>query len=76
MTRDALDPELRVIPTPGHTAGSACLLYRDHFLFTGDHLAWSESRGHLYAFRTATWFDWDAQVRSYVDYLFELATVS
>jgi len=60
----ALDPELRVIPTPGHTAGSACLLYRERFLFTGDHLAWSESRGHLYAFRTATWFDWDAQVRS------------
>lgn len=60
----ALDPELRVIPTPGHTAGSACLLYRDTFLFSGDHLAWSESRGHLYAFRSATWFDWDVQVRS------------
>jgi glyoxylase-like metal-dependent hydrolase (beta-lactamase superfamily II)/ferredoxin len=59
-----LDPELRVIPTPGHTAGSACLVYREKFLFSGDHLAWSESRGHLYAFRTATWFDWDAQIRS------------
>ena len=59
-----LDPELRVIPTPGHTAGSACLLYREKFLFTGDHLAWSETRGHLYAFRTATWFDWNAQIRS------------
>jgi len=60
----ALDPELRVIPTPGHTAGSACLVYRAKFLFSGDHLAWSESRGHLYAFRTATWFDWNAQIRS------------
>jgi len=60
----ALDPELRVIPTPGHTAGSACLVYRERFLFTGDHLAWSETRGHLYAFRSATWFDWATQVRS------------
>lgn len=60
----ALDGELRVIPTPGHTAGSACLLYRERFLFTGDHLAWSATRGHLYAFRSATWFDWDEQIRS------------
>jgi glyoxylase-like metal-dependent hydrolase (beta-lactamase superfamily II)/ferredoxin len=60
----ALEPELRVIPTPGHTAGSACLAYRGKFLFSGDHLAWSESRGHLYAFRTATWFDWGAQIQS------------
>jgi glyoxylase-like metal-dependent hydrolase (beta-lactamase superfamily II)/ferredoxin len=60
----ALDPELEVIPTPGHTAGSACLRYRDAFLFTGDHLAWSESRGHLYAFRSACWHDWPTQVRS------------
>jgi len=60
----ALDAELTVIPTPGHTAGSACLLYRDAFLFTGDHLAWSESRGHLYAFRSATWYDWETQIRS------------
>jgi len=60
----ALDAELRVIPTPGHTAGSACLLYRDRFLFTGDHLAWSETRGHLYAFRSACWYDWRTQIRS------------
>jgi len=59
-----LDPELRVIPTSGHTAGSACLLYRARYLFTGDHLAWSETRGHLYAFRSATWFDWKTQIRS------------
>jgi len=59
-----LDPELRVVPTPGHTAGSACLAYRGKFLFSGDHLAWSESRGHLYAFRSATWFDWDVQIDS------------
>jgi glyoxylase-like metal-dependent hydrolase (beta-lactamase superfamily II) len=60
----ALDSGLLVIPTPGHTRGSACLLYRDEFLFTGDHLAWSESRGHIYAFRSACWYDWPTLVRS------------
>lgn len=54
-----LDPELLVIPVPGHTRGSACLLYRNRFLFTGDHLAWSASRGHLYAFPDACWYDWE-----------------
>ncbi len=60
----ALDSDLLVIPTPGHTRGSACLLYRDEFLFTGDHLAWSESRGHIYAFRSACWYDWETLVHS------------
>ena len=59
-----LDRELRVVPTPGHTAGSACLAYRGRFLFSGDHLAWSETRRHLYAFRSATWYDWVTQIRS------------
>jgi glyoxylase-like metal-dependent hydrolase (beta-lactamase superfamily II) len=70
----ALDSDLVVIPTPGHTRGSACLLYRDEFLFTGDHLAWSESRGHIYAFRSACWYDWATLVRSSErlrDYSFE-----
>ena len=56
--------DLWVIPTPGHTRGSACLLVDDRHLFTGDHLAYSERRGHLYAFRSACWFDWSAQIRS------------
>lgn len=54
-----LDSELTVIPTPGHTRGSACLLYADKYLFTGDHLAWSPRRGHLIAFRDACWYSWD-----------------
>lgn len=59
-----LDPELLALPVPGHTRGSACLLLRDKYLFTGDHLAWSPARGHLYAFRDACWFDWNEQIRS------------
>ena len=59
-----LDDDLLVIPTPGHTRGSCTLLYRERFLFTGDHLAWSESRGHIYGFRSVCWYDWDELVAS------------
>jgi glyoxylase-like metal-dependent hydrolase (beta-lactamase superfamily II)/ferredoxin len=34
----ALADDLTMIPVPGHTRGSMALLYRDRFLFTGDHL--------------------------------------
>jgi glyoxylase-like metal-dependent hydrolase (beta-lactamase superfamily II)/ferredoxin len=53
-----------MIPTPGHTRGHAVFLYREKFLFTGDHLAWSTNRGHLYAFRSACWYSWSEQIRS------------
>jgi glyoxylase-like metal-dependent hydrolase (beta-lactamase superfamily II) len=59
-----LDDELLVIPVPGHTRGSCCLLLRDTYLFSGDHVAWSEHRGHVYAFRDACWYDWAAQIES------------
>ena len=70
----ALDDELLMIPTPGHTRGHAVFLYRERFLFTGDHLAWSQTRGHLYAFRSACWYSWSEQIRSMerlLDYRFE-----
>jgi len=69
-----LDQDLLVIPTPGHTRGHAVLLYRDKYLFTGDHLAWSPTRGTLTAFRTACWYSWTAQTRSMrrlLEYKFE-----
>jgi glyoxylase-like metal-dependent hydrolase (beta-lactamase superfamily II) len=56
--------DLVVIPVPGHTPGSACLLWQDRVLFTGDHLAWSRRLGELYAFRDACWMDWSVQVAS------------
>lgn len=70
----ALGDDLLMIPTPGHTKGHAVFLDRDKYLFTGDHLAWSESRGHLYAFRSACWYSWPEQIRSMerlLDYRFE-----
>lgn len=59
-----LAPGLVVIPVPGHTAGSTCLLWKDTFLFSGDHLAYSQKLGNLYAFRDACWMDWSVQVAS------------
>ena len=60
----ALAPDLLFIPTPGHTAGSACLLYRNRFLFTGDHLWWNPRLEMLSASRTYCWHDWPTQLRS------------
>lgn len=70
----ALDDEILLIPVPGHTKGSVCLLYKEKFLLTGDHLAWSPDREQLVAFRGACWYDWRTQARSMkrlLDYPFE-----
>ena len=40
------------------------LLYDQRALFTGDHLAWSDSLGQLYAFRRHCWYSWPELVRS------------
>lgn len=69
-----IDRHLIAIPTPGHTRGHLVLLYKERFLFTGDHLAWSPDRETLTAFRSACWYSWDAQIRSMerlLDYSFE-----
>src|SRR5438552_7825798 len=60
----AVDNELLAIPVPGHTRGHTVLLYKNKFLFTGDHLAWSPNRNTLIAFRSACWYSWEAQIRS------------
>ncbi|MCA1594002.1 MAG: MBL fold metallo-hydrolase [Acidobacteria bacterium] len=59
-----LDDDLVIIPTPGHTRGHMVLLYKDKYLFTGDHLAWSPTRECLTAFRSTCWYSWEAQTRS------------
>src|SRR6059036_341802 len=60
----AVDNQLLAIPVPGHTRGHTVLLYKNKFLFTGDHLAWSPNRNTLIAFRGACWYSWEAQTRS------------
>jgi glyoxylase-like metal-dependent hydrolase (beta-lactamase superfamily II) len=60
----SLAPDLLAIPTPGHTPGSLCLLYRRRFLFTGDHLWWNAERRGLSASRSFNWYSWDKQLLS------------
>ncbi len=57
-------PELVIIPVPGHTKGHTVLLYKNRFLFSGDHLAFRRQLGQLGAFRDACWYSWPEQVRS------------
>ena len=59
-----LGPDLIMLPTPGHTAGSSCLLYANRFLFSGDHVAFSLKRERVIAFNTACWFNWEQQITS------------
>jgi len=69
-----IDRDLIAVPVPGHTRGHVVLLYRNKFLFTGDHLAWSPNRNSLIAFRRACWYSWTEQTKSMhklLDYEFE-----
>ncbi len=59
-----IDDELVIVPVPGHTAGSACLIYKDTFLFSGDHVAYQLTKQRVYAFSGACWYDWDEQIES------------
>jgi glyoxylase-like metal-dependent hydrolase (beta-lactamase superfamily II)/ferredoxin len=53
-----------VIPSPGHTRGHCVLLYKEHYLFTGDHLWWSRNRKSLIASRSVCWYSWSEQIHS------------
>lgn len=69
-----LGPEFKAIPTPGHTAGHCVLLYRDRFLFSGDHVWWSRRRQALSAGRSVCWYSWPEQIKSMArlaEYTFE-----
>ncbi|HAX79511.1 MAG TPA: MBL fold metallo-hydrolase [Cyanobacteria bacterium UBA11372] len=57
-------PDLLIIPVPGHSKGHTVLLSNNKFLFTGDHLAWSESWKQLIAFRDYCWYSYAEQIKS------------
>ncbi|MBI4665354.1 MAG: MBL fold metallo-hydrolase [Nitrospinae bacterium] len=65
---DGQDPvkladDLLIIPVPGHTKGSMCLLHKG-FLFTGDHLAQNPGHSHPTAFNNHCWYSWSEQIAS------------
>src|SRR5262245_58503827 len=59
-----LDEDFIAIPTPGHTRGHTVLLYRNRYLFTGDHLWWSPSYQSLHASASVCWYSWPEQTAS------------
>ena len=69
-----LDDDFLAIPTPGHTRGHTVLLYRNQYLFSGDHLWWSEAYKSLHASQSVCWYSWPEQTRSMqrlLDYRFD-----
>ncbi len=63
----SLGEDLTAIPTPGHTRGHTVLHYKDRFLFTGDHLAWSHRYEQLVAFPEVNWYSWPETIKSMAD---------
>jgi len=69
-----LDQDFVAMPVPGHTRGHVVFLYRNKYLFSGDHLAWSSGRAGLTAFRDVAWYSWQEQTKSMkrlLDFRFE-----
>ena len=69
-----LAPDFLAIATPGHTKGHCVLLFKDRFLFTGDHLDWDRDERRLAASEDYCWWSWPRQaesMRRLADYHFE-----
>lgn len=66
--------DFEIIPTPGHTEGHMVLLYKNKFLFTGDHLYFSRYKNRLNAHSRHCWYSWEEQIesmRKLIEYDFE-----
>jgi ferredoxin len=59
-----LAKDVKLIFTPGHTPGHMVMLYKEKYLFTGDHLFYDPEINSLYASKNVNWFSWDQQVKS------------
>jgi glyoxylase-like metal-dependent hydrolase (beta-lactamase superfamily II)/ferredoxin len=68
-----VSPEFLIIPVPGHTAGCMALLYKNQFLFTGDHLWWDSEQKMLGAPSRLVWRKHVLvdSIRKLLDYPFE-----
>ena len=68
-----VDPEFTCIPVPGHTAGSIALLYKNRFLFSGDHLWRDRALRQLGTPENLVWDNaqLERSVRKLLDHAFE-----
>lgn len=57
-----LEPDLKIIRTPGHSKGHLNLLYKETFLFTGDHLF--TDGNSISASKSVCWYSWKEQTQS------------
>lgn len=74
FTIDETEDSPLIIPTPGHTEGHLSLLYKNKFLFSGDHIAYSARLNQLVAFRNYCQYSWDKlaeSVEKLIKYNFE-----
>ena len=60
----SINQDFTIIPTPGHTKGHQVLLYKNKYIFTGDHLYWRRDWERLRATRNYCWYDWNEQIES------------
>jgi glyoxylase-like metal-dependent hydrolase (beta-lactamase superfamily II)/ferredoxin len=61
---DSVLGDAKIIFSPGHTAGHCVLLWKNKYLFTGDHLPWSEKQNGFRPFQRSCWFSWNEQIKS------------
>ncbi|HEY9714851.1 MAG TPA: MBL fold metallo-hydrolase [Chroococcales cyanobacterium] len=57
-------PEFRIVAASGHTRGHIVLIYRNKFLFSGDHMSYDPEIDSLMSSRTHCWYSWAEQTRS------------
>lgn len=59
-----IEPDFKIIPTPGHSPGHCVLLFSGRYLFTGDHVWWRAERRMLDAWRLGWRESWEQQTAS------------
>lgn len=58
------NPDITLIPLPGHTIGHTALLFKEKYLFAGDHIHWDRHARELGAVRDYCFHSWPEQTRS------------
>ncbi len=56
--------DLKIVMTSGHSKGHMVLLYKEKFLFTGDHIFVDQDKNELRASKGVCWYSWNEQIKS------------